>query len=89
VETVAYLTAWDTLTHLSRTAGVSQAKVRIRQSGEDLWVEVASDASSSGAPSPALPMIEGRLQAFDGELRIASPGGAGLLLTARIPCGLS
>jgi signal transduction histidine kinase len=89
VETVAYLTTWDALTHLARAAGVSHAKVSIRQRAEDLWVEVISDAAARDSTrAPALSMIEDRLHAFDGELRLASPDGGGLLLTARIPCGL-
>jgi signal transduction histidine kinase len=90
VETVAYLTTWDALTHLARAAGVSRATVRIRQGGEDLWVEVASDAATGRdtTEAPALSVIEDRLQAFDGELRLGILDGAGLLLTARIPCGL-
>jgi signal transduction histidine kinase len=94
VETVAYLTTWDALTHLSRASGVSRASVRIHRGDENggdvenLWVVVGSDAAATRdtTRAPALSMIEDRLNAFDGDLHLDAPVGAGLLLTARIPC---
>jgi signal transduction histidine kinase len=64
--------------------------VSIRSRGENLWVEVTSDAAASRDPGQitSLSMIEDRLQAFDGDLRLDSTDGTGLVLTARIPCAL-
>jgi signal transduction histidine kinase len=89
VEAAAYFVVCEALTNVGRYALASSASVRLELTGETLLVAVADDGVG-GADATAGSGLRGladRVEALGGRLQVASPPGAGTVITAELPCG--
>lgn len=94
VEATAYYVACEALTNAVKHAKASSVTVTVQLADSVLTMEIADDgvggangvdgAESSGR---GLSNIVDRVGAFDGEVTVVSPAGAGTRLEVRIPCG--
>ncbi len=87
VETAAYFVVSEALTNVAKYAGASHARVDVRDTGEELVVEVRDDGAGGAAldGGSGLRGLADRVGALDGTLAVESPAGAGTLVRARIP----
>jgi signal transduction histidine kinase len=89
VELAAYFVASEALANVTKYANASRATVGVVRRGGVAVIEIADDGVG-GADETAGTGIQGladRVAALDGTLRIASPPGAGTVVTAELPCG--
>jgi signal transduction histidine kinase len=88
VETAAYFVAAEALTNAAKHGGGAPARVRARQEGDTLVVEV-SDSGKGGADPDGggLTGLRHRVEALDGRLTVTSAAGEGTLVRAELPCG--
>jgi signal transduction histidine kinase len=87
VESAAYFVVAEALTNAVKHSGATRLTVDVTRDGDLLVVQVADDGLGGADPSGSgLTGLRKRLQALDGELRIASPPGGPTLLHAEIPC---
>jgi signal transduction histidine kinase len=89
VEATAYYVACEALANAVKHANASVVTVTIRITDSELTMEMTDDGVGGGAESPGhgLSNIADRVGAFDGEMTVVSPAGAGTRLEVRIPCG--
>jgi signal transduction histidine kinase len=89
VEVAAYYVICEALANVVKHARASRARIRIRDDGSSLLIEVVDDgiggATSSGGSG--LQGLTDRLAALDGRLVVVSPAGGGTAVEAVIPCG--
>jgi signal transduction histidine kinase len=89
VEATAYYVACEALANAVKHANASFVTVTVRITGSELTMEMTDDGVGGGAQAPGhgLSNIADRVSAFDGEMTVVSPAGAGTRLEVRIPCG--
>jgi signal transduction histidine kinase len=88
VEATAYYVACEALANAVKHARASNVTVTVEIADSELTMTIADDGVG-GAQSPGrgLSNIVDRVGAFDGEMTVVSPPGAGTRLEVRIPCG--
>jgi signal transduction histidine kinase len=88
VEATAYYVACEALANAVKHAQANNVTVTVQIAGSELSMTIADDGIG-GAESPGrgLSNIVDRVGAFDGEVTVVSPAGAGTRLEVRIPCG--
>jgi signal transduction histidine kinase len=88
VEATAYYVACEALTNVVKHARANGATVTVRIAGSELTMEIADDGVGGAEPrGQGMANIVDRVSAFDGEVTVVSPVGAGTRLEVRIPCG--
>jgi signal transduction histidine kinase len=89
VEATAYYVACEALANAVKHANASFVTVTVRITESELTMEMTDDGVGGGAQAPGhgLSNIADRVGAFDGEMTVVSPAGAGTRLEVRIPCG--
>src|SRR3954471_10902763 len=88
VELAAYFVACEALANVAKYAHATKASVRVSRRHGVAVIEIADDGVG-GADETAGTGLQGladRVAALDGTLRILSPGGAGTVVTADLPC---
>jgi signal transduction histidine kinase len=90
VELAAYFVVSEGLANVGKYAQASCAKIRVTRSDAGVLVEVADDGvgGADGANGSGLRGLADRVEALGGSLGVASPAGAGTVLTARLPCAV-
>jgi signal transduction histidine kinase len=88
VESAAYFVVAEALTNAVKHSGATRLSVRVARDDDRLAIEV-SDNGRGGADvvGNGLTGLRKRVEALDGDLRIASPAGGPTLLRAELPCG--
>ena len=89
VETTAYFVVAEALTNAAKHARCDRVEVAVRVEGDSAIVEV-SDDGVGGADASAGSGLRGladRVSALGGELELASRGGEGTTITARLALG--
>src|ERR1700722_8077679 len=88
VEATVYYVACEALANAVKHAEADSVTVTVRIAGSELTMAIEDDGIG-GAESPGrgLSNIVDRVGAFDGEVTVISPAGAGTRLEVRIPCG--
>ena len=88
VEATAYYVACEALANAVKHAQADSVTVTVRIDGTELTMAIADDGvGGAQAPGRGLSNIVDRVGAFDGEVTVVSPAGAGTRLEVRIPCG--
>jgi signal transduction histidine kinase len=88
VESAAYFVVAEALTNAVKHSGAARLTVDVNRDGAVLVVQVGDDGDGGADLSGSgLTGLRKRIEALDGELRIASPPGGPTLLHAEIPCG--
>jgi signal transduction histidine kinase len=88
VEATAYYVACEALANAVKHAQATSATVTVEIAGSDLTMSIADDGvGGADSPGRGLLNIVDRVGAFDGEVTVVSPAGAGTRLEVRIPCG--
>jgi len=92
VETAAYRLVQEALTNVARHAGVQEAQVGLRTTGDALEIAIEDRgagfdpaAGLADGASSGLPGMRERAVSLGGDLTIASAPGAGTRVTARLP----
>jgi len=87
-EAAAYYVVSEALANAGKHACATLARVSIRQSDGVLRVEVADDGvgGADAAKGSGLTGLGDRVAALGGTLSVASPPGAGTVVTAELPC---
>ncbi|SFP09999.1 Signal transduction histidine kinase [Amycolatopsis arida] len=88
VETTAYFIVGETLTNVAKHAGATEARVRVRRSGDTVTVEV-TDNGRGGAemrPGGGLAGLADRAATIDGVITVVSPPGGPTVIRADLPC---
>src|SRR3954465_12224794 len=87
VESAAYFVVAEALTNAVKHSGATRLTVDVAREGDLLVVQGADDGDGGADPTGGGPTgLRKRLEALDGQLRIASPPGGPTLLHAEIPC---
>jgi signal transduction histidine kinase len=88
VEATAYYVACEALANAVKHAEADSVTVTVQIADSELTMAIEDDGVG-GAESPGrgLSNIVDRVGAFDGEVTVISPAGAGTRLEVRIPCG--
>jgi signal transduction histidine kinase len=87
VESAAYLVVAEALTNAVKHSGATRLTVDVTRDGDLLVVQIADDGiGGADVSGSGLTGLRKRLQALDGDLRVASPPGGPTLLHAEIPC---
>jgi signal transduction histidine kinase len=84
-----YFVASEALANVAKYAHATAVSMRVRRNGRMASIEIADDGVG-GADDTAGSGLRGladRVEALDGHLRVASPAGAGTVITAELPCG--
>jgi signal transduction histidine kinase len=88
VEATAYYVACEALANAVKHAKANSVTVTVQIAGSELTMTIADDGvGGAQAPGRGLSNIVDRVGAFDGEVTVVSPAGAGTRLEVRIPCG--
>ena len=89
VESAVYFVVAEALTNAARYAEAQRVRVWVVRSNGEVEVEVSDDGVGGADPEQGsgLRGLQDRVAALDGRLDLASAGGDGTVLTARIPCG--
>ncbi|MGD0704132.1 MAG: histidine kinase [Trebonia sp.] len=88
VEATAYYVACEALANAVKHARANSVTVTVQIAGSELTMAIADDGvGGAQAPGRGLSNIVDRVGAFDGEMTVVSPAGAGTRLEVRIPCG--
>jgi signal transduction histidine kinase len=88
VEATAYYVACEALANAVKHAQASSATLTVQIAGSELIMAIADDGvGGADSPGRGLLNIVDRVGAFDGEVTVVSPAGAGTRLEVRIPCG--
>ena len=88
VEATAYYVACEALANAVKHANASSATVTVQIDAAALSMAIADDGvGGAQAAGRGLSNITDRVGAFDGEVTVVSPAGAGTRLEVRIPCG--
>jgi signal transduction histidine kinase len=87
IEAAAYFVVAEALTNAVKHSGATRLSVRVEREEDRLAVEVSDNGRGGADPSGnGLTGLRKRVEALDGELRIASPAGGPTLLRAELPC---
>jgi signal transduction histidine kinase len=87
VEAAAYFVVAEALTNAVKHSTATRLWVRVEREEDRLAVEVSDNGRGGADPSGSgLTGLRKRVEALDGELRIASPAGGPTLLRAEMPC---
>jgi signal transduction histidine kinase len=88
IEAAAYFVVAEALTNAVKHSGATRLSVRVAREDDRLAVEVSDNGRGGADPGGnGLSGLRKRVEALDGELRIASPAGGPTLLRAEMPCG--
>jgi signal transduction histidine kinase len=89
VEATAYFVVAEALTNVAKHSGAGHVIVRVRS--RDGWLSVhVEDDGDGGAregDGSGLSGIRRRVEAYDGQMSLASPVGGPTTLEVRLPCG--
>src|SRR5215468_6585269 len=88
VEATAYFIVAEALTNAARYANARRVDVKVRQTGDELHIEVKDDGVG-GAEQRAgggLAGLADRAHSVEGSLRVSSPQGGPTVVTADLPC---
>jgi len=87
VESAAYFVVSEALTNAVKHSAATRLTVDVTRDGNLLVVQVADDGvGGADATGSGLTGLRKRIEALDGQLRLASPPGGPTLLHAEIPC---
>ena len=89
VELAAYFVASEALANVAKYSHARHATVRMWRADGHATVEIADDGigGADDTRGSGLRGLADRVEALDGTLRVASPTGAGTVVTAELPCG--
>jgi signal transduction histidine kinase len=88
VEATAYYVACEALANAVKHAQADNVTVTVQIADSELTMAIADDGiGGADSPGRGLSNITDRVGAFDGEVTVVSPAGAGTRLEVRIPCG--
>jgi len=88
VESAAYFVIAEALTNTAKHAAAEHSWVRIGDGHRVLLVSVGDDGrGGAAAEGLGLAGLRARVEALDGQLRLASPPGGGTLIEVSLPCG--
>jgi signal transduction histidine kinase len=88
VEATFYYVACEALANAVKHAKANSVTVTVQIADSELTMVIADDGvGGAQAPGRGLSNIADRVSAFDGEVTVVSPAGAGTRLEVRIPCG--
>ena len=87
LERIAYFTAAELMTNISKHSGARSARLAVRRVGGTLEIEVTDDGrgGASATPGGGLAGLGERLSSVDGELEVDSPPGGPTAIRARLP----
>ncbi|HTU78864.1 MAG TPA: histidine kinase [Solirubrobacteraceae bacterium] len=87
VESAAYFVAAEGLANAIKHAHASRVDIRIELRERSLVLEVIDDGAGNADPlGSGLDGLRQRVQALDGNLRLASPPGGPTVLSVELPC---
>ena len=88
VELAAYFVASEALANVAKYSRATHATVRLWRQGPTASIEIADDGigGADDCRGSGLRGLADRVEALDGRLRVASPHGAGTVVTAELPC---
>jgi signal transduction histidine kinase len=88
VERAAYFLVTEALANVYKHAGASRVRVRVRDAGDTVVVEVVDDGTGGAVrdAGSGLRGLEDRIFALGGRLRVDSRPGTGTRLVAELPC---
>jgi signal transduction histidine kinase len=87
VETAAYFVAAEALANASKHARATRVDIAVRESVGRLVVEIVDDGVGGADPAGnGLRGLARRVEALDGTLEVASPGGGPTTVKAVMPC---
>ncbi|WP_117213708.1 sensor histidine kinase [Allorhizocola rhizosphaerae] len=88
VEYTVYMVVKEAFANTLKHARATEARVRMRHSGDALLLEVADDGVGGASLSArrGLLGLQDRIQAIGGAMTVTSPAGRGTLLTVALPC---
>jgi signal transduction histidine kinase len=89
VEFAAYFVASEALANVAKYAHATSVTMRVSRIGGRAVIEIADDGvgGADDAAGSGLRGLADRVEALDGNLRVASPAGAGTVVIAEMPCG--
>jgi len=88
VESAAYFVIAESLTNTAKHADAAHSWVRVIDERRSLRVLVGDDGRGGADPQGlGLAGLRARVEALDGNMSVASPGGEGTLVEVSIPCG--
>jgi signal transduction histidine kinase len=89
VELAAYFVASEALANVAKYAHATTVSMRVWRSGHIASIEIADDGigGADDAGGSGLRGLDDRVEALEGRLRVSSPAGAGMVVTAELPCG--
>ncbi len=88
VEAAAYYVVSEALTNVAKYAQASYARVRVRETVDEIvTIEVIDDGAGGADPAQGTGLrgLADRIAALDGTLAVESPAGAGTRILAEIP----
>jgi signal transduction histidine kinase len=88
VELAVYFVACEALANVGKYAQATAASVRLSRTAGGVAVEIADDGvgGADAETGSGLRGLADRVEALDGHLLVTSPGGAGTVITAELPC---
>ena len=88
VELAAYFVASEALANVAKYARATAVDVRVESNGAAVTIAIADDGVGGASPDggSGLRGLADRVEALGGRLRVASPPGAGTVVTAELPC---
>ena len=88
VEFAAYFVASEALANVAKYAQATTVTMRVWREGALATIEITDDGvgGAHDGGGSGLRGLADRVEALDGTLRVASPPGAGTVVTAQIPC---
>jgi signal transduction histidine kinase len=88
VELAAYFVASEALANVAKYARATAVDVRVASDGGAVTIAIADDGVGGASPDngSGLRGLADRVEALGGQLRVASPPGAGTVVTADLPC---
>ena len=86
-EVAFYFVAAEALANVAKYAGATQVEIRVRDTGDGAWIEIADDGAGGASPGggSGLRGLRDRVEALDGRLRVESPPGVGTTVRAEVP----
>jgi signal transduction histidine kinase len=88
VEAAAYYVVSEALTNIAKHAQATAVRIQVERDDDRAVVEIADDGigGADDCRGSGLRGLADRVEALDGRLRVASPHGAGTVVTAELPC---
>jgi signal transduction histidine kinase len=90
IESTAYFLVSEAVTNAARYSHAGRVQVTVRQTADQVTVEVADDGVGGADGSRVGTGLQGmrdRVTALGGQMIVTSPPGGGTRIVARLPCG--